>query len=297
MKNLFKTLTLPAAVLLLFTQCGRDDEPTDTGLKAIADAEIYVSDANTPSKIMMYDGEGANARVFVSSNLNWSQDILFLESENVVLVSSLSSGTISRFDAESGEFVDNFAENIEGPTRMKIGADNLLYVLQWQGDGRVLRYNLDGTFVDKFTDTGVQQSIGIDWDKDGNLYISSYSSGMSGFVRKFSPVGEDLGKFTKGQLRGPTNIWFDDEGNLFVLDWRVGFVSRFDPEGNFVENVITGLSKPEGVAILDDGRILIGNGGTGAVKMYNADFSFITDIVMPGAGGLKMPNAVYIRKK
>ena len=299
MKTLTKPLSLFAVLLLplLFSKCGPDDDAKTDDLDFIADAEIFVSDANAPSKIVMYSGDGTNPHVFVNSNLDWSQDILFLESDGVFLVSSLNNGTIARFNAETGEFIDNFAVDIAGPTRMKIGADNLLYVLQWAGDGLVLRYNLDGTFVDKFTSVGVQQSIGIDWDSAGNLYVSSYSSGSSGFVRKFSPAGEDLGKFTQGALRGPTNIWFDEKGDLIVLDWQVGFVVRFDQEGNFKDNVITGLSKPEGVAILDDGRILIGNGGTGAVKMYHADFGFIKDIVMAGAGGLKTPNAVYVRKK
>ncbi len=69
---------------------------------------------------------------------------------------------------------------------MKIGADSLLYVLQWSGNGKVRRYELDGTFVDDFTSVGVTQSIGIDWDNDGNLYVSSYGGDN---VRKFDTNG------------------------------------------------------------------------------------------------------------
>lgn len=80
-----------------------------------------------------------------------------------------------------------------------------------------------------------------------------------------------------------------------VNDWSTGLVVGFSPEGNFINNYITGLSRPEGVAYLDNGQLLIGNGGTGSVKRYNSDFTFDKDLVMMRLGGLKRPNAVVIR--
>ena len=128
----------------------------------------------------------------------------------VVLISNLSSGNINRHNINSGQFIDSFATNIGGPTRIKIGPDGLLYVLQWTGDGLVQRYQLDGTFVDNFTSVGVFQSIGLDWDNEGNLYVSSYNNGANGSVRKFDPEGNDLGLLIDTGLQGPTDIWFDN---------------------------------------------------------------------------------------
>ena len=93
-----------------------------------------------------------------------------------MLISNLNTGRITKYNSTTGEFIGDFATGIGGPTRMKIGADSLLYVLQWAGNGKVKRYQLDGTFVDDFTSVGVPQSIGIDWDNDGNLYVSSYGA-------------------------------------------------------------------------------------------------------------------------
>lgn len=75
---------------------------------------------------------------------------------------------------------------------MKVGPDSLLYVLQWNGVGKVRRYQLDGTYLGEFTTTGVSQSIGIDWDNKGNLYVSSYNGDL---VRKFDTAGVDYGNF------------------------------------------------------------------------------------------------------
>ncbi|MEO1030582.1 MAG: T9SS type A sorting domain-containing protein [Bacteroidota bacterium] len=257
--------------------------------------EIYVSDAGNfgpPNKILKYDENGQNPETFIDTNLNWPQDILFLEDQNVVLVSNLNGGAINKYDIETGDFIETFASVIGGPTRMKIGPDDLIYVLQWSGSGRVLRYQQDGTFVDNFTSIGIGGSIGIDWDSAGNMYVSSYNSDL---VRRFDASGNDLGNFISTNLVGPTNIDFQSNGDLIVLDYDGGSIKRFDSNGNFLNVFVSGLSQVEGIDFLDNGNILIGNGGTSAVKMYNDQGVFINDLVVSGLGGLIRPNAVVIR--
>ena len=258
--------------------------------------EIYISDAGNfsspPWQILKFDENGENGEVFISDNLAWPQDIFFLESDNTMLVSNLNTGTISKFDATTGDFIEQFATGIGGPTRMKLGADGLLYVLQWQGNGKVLRYQLDGTFVDEFTETGVGTSIGLDWDAVGNLYVSSYSGD---FVRKFSPDGANLGNFISSNLVGPTNIWFGENGDLFVVDYDGGSVKQFDSEGNFLGVFISGLPNGEGVDFLENGNIVIGSGGASSVRVYDSSGTYIEDLVPPGTLNLLTPNAVVFR--
>jgi hypothetical protein len=169
----------------------------------------------------------------------------------------------------------------------------LLYVLQWSGSGKVRRYELDGTFVDEFTSVGVTQSIGIDWDNAGNLYISSYGGGL---VRKFDPDGNDLGVFVNSNLSGPTNIWFDDNGDLLVIDYNGTAVKRFDSSGTFINNFLTGLSQAEGVDFFPNGNILIGNGTTSSVKLFDSNGNYIEDFIPNGSGNLLTPNAIVIRE-
>lgn len=258
---------------------------------------IYVSDAagfdTGPWNIYRYDEDGQNPVVFINSGLAWPQDILFLEDENQVLISNLNSGQINRHDANTGALVGSFATGINGPTRIKIGPDGLLYVLQWAGNGRVLRYQLDGTFVDEFTSVRVSQSIGLDWDDSNNLYVSSFDGAT---VRKFDTNGQDLGLFVTSNLQGPTNIWFDEAGNLMVLDWSGDSVEQFDANGNHIKTLISsGLDQVEGVDFFPNGNFLIGSGGTKEVKLYSPSGSFIETVVTAGSGGLVRPNAVRIR--
>lgn len=262
--------------------------------------EIYVSDVADyfnlgKPKIIKYNENGENSEVFIDNNLSAPQDILFLEDQEVVLISNATSGRITRYNANTGAYIDNFATNISFPTRMKIGPDGLLYVLQWQGE-LVLRFELDGTALGAFTSVGVNESIGLDWDTDGNLYVSSYNEGSPGYVRMFDTSGNDLGLFINANLQGPTNIWFDATGNLMVNDWLGGTIQKFSSSGVHISSFITGVSQIEGVDFLDNGDIVVGVGSSSSINQYTSSGSFVKRLVTSGAGDLIKPNAVRIRR-
>ncbi|MCO6478199.1 MAG: hypothetical protein J5I94_16330 [Phaeodactylibacter sp.] len=261
--------------------------------------EIYVSDAggfnvgNPPWRIYKFDENGENGEIFIEEQLAWPQDIVFLDHRNSLIVSNLNTNKITEYDAETGDYLGDFATGIGGPTRMKIGPDGLLYVLQWGGDGKVLRYSLDGNLVGRFTDMGVSNSIGLDWDEDGNLYVSSYDEK---YVQQFSPTGESTGRYISSNLSGPTNIWFDDEGNLFVADWVAGNVKKFDASGNYEGVFINGIGQVEGVSFFSNGNILLGDGQDGSVNLYDSDGNFVEELIPAGTLGLATPNAVVLRE-
>ncbi|WP_299521594.1 T9SS type A sorting domain-containing protein [Winogradskyella sp.] len=278
---------------------------------------ILVSDitANvTPTsdyKILKFDNNGENGELFTDVELSWPQDILIAEIPNEghrVLVSNLFSGKITKYDLD-GNYVGDFATGIGGPTRMHI-RNNELYVLQWFNQSApefVLRYSLDGTPLGNFTDTGTTLSIGLDWDSDGNFYLSSYGSppfngnpAIPAQIYRYNSQGEFESVFiSETDLAGPTNIWFDKSGSgdLWVIDYNSNSVKRFDSEGNLIGTIITGLSTPEGVAFLENGNFLIGNGITGLIKMYDSNGTFIEDFIDAQASmeaNLINTNAFYI---
>jgi hypothetical protein len=257
--------------------------------------EVYISDAGNfgpPNQIIKVDENGENAMVFADEELDWPQDIIFLEDQNLMIVSNLNSNKITQYNASTGAYVGDFATGINGPTRMVIGEDSLLYVLQWSGTNPVLRYQLDGTLKDEFTSIGINSSIGIAWDDAGNLYISSYN----GFVRKFDPQGNDQGTFASTNLSGPTNIWFDEEGNLLVIDWTDGDVKKFDSGGEYMGIFIEDLPNGEGIAHLPNGDLIIGCGGDDDVKRYQPDGTYVNDFVADGTLNMLLPNAVVLRE-
>jgi sugar lactone lactonase YvrE len=261
------------------------------------ETSLYVVDVGPnrgpPWQVLKYDENGQNPEVFITAELSRPQDIVFLEDEGTALVSNLQTGRITKYDAATGAYLGDFATGIGQPTRMEIGADNLLYVLQWEGNGRVWRYDLDGNFVDEFTSVGVTNSIGMDWDSEGNLYVASFDAAH---VRKFDSDGNDLGLFITSGLQGPTNMWFDGNGNSFVVDWTGRAIRKYTPGGAFNGNFTAGLNEPEGIEFLDNGHVLVGNGGTSSVRQYGSDGTFVKDFIPSGLGGLAKPNALRFRR-
>ena len=269
----------------------------DVGKGASADKfELFVSDANNfdkgPWKILRYDSDGINPRVFTEEQLGWPQDIVVLEEEAIVLISNLTTGKINRHKLSDGAYLGEFANVPGAPTRTKFGPDGLLYILQWQGNGKVQRFRRDGTFVDEFTDLGVNQSIGLDWDADGNLYVSSFGNKH---IRKFDRNGKDMGLFVSTDMAGPTDIAFTKAGELLVNDWKAGLVLRFSKEGTLLGQFSSGVSQAEGLTTLPNGNILIGNGAGSNIKEYDPTGGFVRDLVPKKAGGLSQPNAVTVR--
>ena len=277
-------------LLLILAACGLG------GAALAQDAGLYVVDIGPnrqpPWQVIRYDADGGNPQVFINTQLNRPQDIIFLEHRGSAIVSNLLGNNITEYDAESGAFIRVWASGIGQPTRMEIGPGNLLYVVQWAGNGRVWRYDLDGNFVDEFTTVGVSNSIGMDWDAQGNLYVASFDQAH---IRRFDPDGNDLGLFVSTNLQGPTNIAFEDDGNLLVLDWSGQSVKRFDASGNFLGVVVAAIGEPEGLVLLDNGEFLVGHGSASSVPRYGPNGAFIGNLVAPGSGGLAKPNAVRIR--
>jgi hypothetical protein len=289
MKNLTQKVLL--SLSLLFT----------TTLLFSQDVGVYVSDAgnfsNPPWFVWQFteSGESPVQLLDESDGIVWPEDILFIDDNNTVLVSSLSQdGIIQKYNADTWEFIENFAEGVNGPTRMEIGPDGYVYVLQWySGDNKVLRYEKDGSFVDEFTSIGVYGSIGMDWDDDGNLYVSSYYDSV---IYKFDTNGDDLGPFIDTGISGPTNIFFDKTGtgDLVVFNWNSGVIKRFDSDGNFIEDLITGVGQCEGFDFFPNGDMIIGVGFNGSIKRYDSDFNYIEDFIEPGI--LDTPNAIRIHE-
>jgi len=124
--------------------------------------------------------------------------------------------------------------------------------------------------------------------------VSSYDGD---YVRYFDNQGNDLGFFAITNLDGPTNIWFDDKGNLLVVDYDGNAVKRFDPAGVYDGVFMAGLGNAEGVAFMDNGDILIGNGASSSVKRYDDSGNYLNEFVAAGSGNLLSPNAIVIRER
>lgn len=260
-----------------------------------ASLDLFVSSRNTNS-VKRYDGEtGAYLGDFVkpgSGGLSVTQEVLF-GLDGHLLVSGRGNKYILKFDRDTGNFLGNFTSGYEldNPTKMTRGPDNLLYVSQWGVQkSKVVRFNFSsGAFVDEFTEINLNQGCGHAWDAAGNLYVACYGSAD---VRKFDPQGKFLGVFAgAGRLHGAVNLWFDESDDLLVVDWILGAVLRFNGQtGGFKSNFITGMLNTEGFAFDPEGTLYLCDWSRNTVNRYDRTGGFLG--VFANTGGMLAPNSV-----
>ncbi len=158
------------------------------------------------------------------------------------------------------------------------------------GTSEVLRYDLEqGEFLDAFISSGaggVEQPIGLVFDTDGHLYVSSRTNN----VLRYDANGNFVEVFTKspaGILVDPTEMIFDANGNLYVSGSGTNEVLRYDSTGGFTGVFIDqqgGLDAPRGLAFGHDGNLYVSNRRSNRVTRYDGRTGSFIDVFLSSVG-------------
>lgn len=176
---------------------------------------------------------------FILAPLLFFADIQLSNRGFDVLVSSRNTGTVVRFDAETGLFKNEFGKDqIKSETQdLAIGPDGMLYVTSLP-NRRVLRFDPQtGVFLDYFT-SGYELNgpTKMAFGPDGFLYVSQWGNEQSKVVRFDSHTGKFDREIT-GNLKGPLGLAWDIKGFLYVACFYGKIIRKFDSEGSVIANV------------------------------------------------------------
>ena len=180
------------------------------------------------------------------------------------MVTGTNNTRIKKYHLETGEYLGDWSDAsfaLGNPSKMSIGPDNLLYVTQWgqtSATAKIVRFDLNGNYLGPFTPIA-PTGLGHVWDAQGNFYLAVFGVNTNiGDIRKYDTNGAFVESFIDSSiLENPTYIWWGDNGEMFVQDFTQGKVLRYDSEGNYIEDYITGLLNPEGYTILSNGNLII----------------------------------------
>lgn len=229
--------------------------PGENGLEATQDVafgpdgQLYVSGRGNAA-IMRYDARsgdfiGAFTRGYTLDNptkLSFGPDGYLYVSQWGERQSS-----VARFDATTGQFVDEFTENLNQPLDHAWDRRGNLYVSCF-GSKEVRKYDERGRFRERLP--GSEELNGptnIWFGEDSNLYVADWPTGR--ILRLDGGSGRFQGVFISGMKR-IEGVAMGPDGRLYLCDWQANIVQRYDARtGNFIDTFIEGggLEQPNAI--------------------------------------------------
>jgi hypothetical protein len=170
-----------------------------------------------------------------------------------------------------------------------------VFVYTRSGDTRLLEFDQNGTYVREIGQGvyGLEFAHGVRVDRQDNIWVVDEGTNM---VVKFNPEGRVvmvLGRRPepvagpvestlpaappeKYRFGRPTDVAFDQQGNIFVADGYVNSrVVKYDKNGRFIKSVgdrgsgPNQLNTPHSIASDSQGNIYVGDRGNARVQVFD----------------------------
>jgi DNA-binding beta-propeller fold protein YncE len=210
----------------------------------------------------------------------------------VIYVCDIGAGAIVTLDLKKNKmgYIGNSGNGkLLKPVNIKIDkALKYLYVAD-MGRKQVVLYNLQGKFIRAYGKQGEFFPSDVDIYQDF-LYICDVKKHMIQVINKKSgKLAFTIGKAgsKKGELFHPTNICIADK-KIYVSNTTNFRIEVFDLKGKFLTNFGRigdrpgTFTRPKGVAVDRDGRILVVDSAFENVQIFNKEFRLLLYMLGPG---------------
>ncbi|GJM23980.1 MAG: hypothetical protein DHS20C16_03950 [Phycisphaerae bacterium] len=287
---------------------------TDTGVDVMLDRwDIGAIDTNGRMAEVVYPGELFFQTIDTANAEMLDFDVLNTPEEVNALIDVLGANSTAGFALR--QYAD--------PLPVSLGDSALMTVAQFDGQPTTIRA------LDPNSGAVIGTFVSRDFDNNGNLFsVSDIKAGPNRTVLIAQPTGDKIGQYNSdgqfianylsGQavnnIRGMVRA---QEGeDLFTADWTDDNIHRFrffngepapiagDPLGEFIPGELAppNLSRPQGIAILSNGDLLVSDVDEHKLKRYNSktgaligEFSSLTLLgSMPDVDVLPNGNVVVV---
>ncbi len=194
-----------------------------------------------------------------------------------------------------GQTVTTLVEAFPGDGEISIDNEGFIYVNDSGENG-----NLDGKSVWKvdpqngsfsmFRDNLPIWVVGSMFDLSGNLLVTGWQAGT---VSRISSDGSSDSIIISG-VNGAGSLEVDELGNIYVVEYILNNVKKYDSNGVFVENIASGspVVNPAGLAYVQaTGKMYVSNWTNGniiEIDMINNTSSIFATIDTPNVGPIKI---------
>lgn len=305
MKNKLTRFSISGLFLALFTMTFLPAQTWAVCGDAVVDAG-ETCDYGTAGQFIDIFADGINGPIYFARD---NQNSIFIAQYNV-------EDNVLQYDVDGnlmGEFISDGAgtvttdDDLADPWGILIGPDGSFYVAS-SGDGKVLHYASDGSFINIFVDDGSGTANPDDdlacpteiiFGPDGNFYAAD---GCNGKILRYAPDGNFIDIFVDDgsgtanpddDLGALTEIIFGPDGNFYVADEFFNKVLRYATDGSFIDIFInngtaTGstdddLDIPRTMLFGPDGLIYLASARNNRILRYDENGNFVDLFINDGS--------------
>lgn len=224
-----------------------------------------------------------------------------------LLVSSQGLGTINRYNVQTGALLGTFASGLNGPSDIKVGPDNNIYVTNFTGNS-ISVFSQSGTLLNTLGG-GVGSPVNpnfLAWDSSNRLYVSSFNDDA---VYRYNTANSMFEVFASGNgLNGATGLAFKGTqllvSSVFPVNPNTGEPTKilsFNANGSFAGDLTSFTSfpnpqptyppffeaNPSDIVVQPDGSLLVALLGQGQVARVSSTGTYLGPYAI--GGGIVTP--------
>ena len=212
-------------------------QPSDVAVDDNGDVYIALSNSNC---IQVYGQNGTLIRT-IGTPVTASRSPM-LKVQRPRHKSATTQGTASYVAAIS----------LQSPNAIAIHGSTLCVVEY--GGNCVQKLTTLGEFISKFGEGQLRNPRGICIDNSGRVFVSSSGDNS---IAIFEGDGTFITHIGEDNLNGPWGLAFDSSGNLHVTDTNTSTIKVFTQDGGYMTSYNSGVNKPAGVTIDDEGNTFV----------------------------------------
>ena len=165
-------------------------------------------------------------------------------------------------------------------------SEGMLYIAEYTNNC-VQMVTTSGKFVSTFGEGHLSSPRGICIDySSGRVFVSSLGNNC---VAVFEANGTFISCFGHRDLRGPWGLSFDNIGNLHVASTIESSIVVFTRDGKHIATYNSGVNKPAGVAIDDEGNTFVVDNEAG--------YSYEEDTILSELQEIRQPTVAMLNSQ
>lgn len=217
-----------------------------------------------------------------------------------LFIADPGAGLVHCMDLGAGQYfiIGNDGVRLETPIGLAVNDRQYLYITD-AGSGIIYRYDLNKRILQPLLTARLQRPTGIAWNPVNRLlYVVDTTANQVVVVNEGGVEQSSFG----GQFNHPTDIWANDEGQLFVTDSLNASIKVFTAQGELLRQFgIRGdapgeFNKPKGVATDSAGHIYVSDALLDAIQIFDREGNplLVFGEAGTGRGEFWMPSGIFI---